>query len=332
MAKKHPANATQSSLLTALIDQLQTCEMPPRYHEEGEGHETQGDVMRDLNYQLKQLCERNRDGSFATRAERTRALSLAATQLHALGYRHMSTSSLKPKHVEALVKRWKSEALSAGTIKNRLSHIRWWAEKVDRASVVARSNDAYGIADRNFVTNVSKGIELTTRQLDGITDPNTRLSLELQAAFGMRRAESIKFTVVFADRGDKLVLKATWCKGGKEREIPIRTLEQRALLNAVRAHCGKVSLIPSGMSYKQQLQRFKHQCAVAGIHGVHGLRHAYAQARYQELTGWPCPAQGGPGSRQLSPEQKAADREARLRISRELGHEREQVTAIYLGR
>jgi hypothetical protein len=29
---------------------------------------------------------------------------------------------------------------------------------------------------------------------------------------------------------------------------------------------------------------------------------------------------------------KAVDREARLTISRELGHEREQISAIYLGR
>ncbi len=43
----------------------------------------------------------------------------------------------------------------------------------------------------------------------------------------------------------------------------------------------------------------------------------------------PAPAAGGPSSRLLTPEQKAVDREARLMISRELGQEREQVTAIY---
>jgi hypothetical protein len=34
----------------------------------------------------------------------------------------------------------------------------------------------------------------------------------------------------------------------------------------------------------------------------------------------------------LSPGQKVVDRHARRTISRELGHEREQVTSIYLGR
>lgn len=80
--------------------------------------------MRDLNYQLKQLCQRNRDGSFATRANRERILHLVANQLVELGFRHMNADSLKPKHVEALVERWKAEQVATGTIKNRMSAIR----------------------------------------------------------------------------------------------------------------------------------------------------------------------------------------------------------------
>ena len=37
-------------------------------------------------------------------------------------------------------------------------------------------------------------------------------------------------------------------------------------------------------------------------------------------------------SRQLCPTQKESDGQARQQISRELGHEREQITAVYLGR
>ena len=54
--------------------------------------------------------------------------------------------------------------------------------------------------------------------------------------------------------------------------------------------------------------------------------------RYQEMTGWACPAQGGPTSKQLTPKQKELDREARDVISHEMGHGREQITAVYLGR
>jgi len=58
--------------------------------------------MRDLNFQLKQLCDRNRDGSYATQSDRARILSHVANQLHDFGYRHMNADSLRPKHVDAL--------------------------------------------------------------------------------------------------------------------------------------------------------------------------------------------------------------------------------------
>jgi integrase len=154
----------------------------------------------------------------------------------------------------------------------------------------------------------------------------------LQAAFGLRREESIKIRPQWADRDDRLVLMASWTKGGREREIPISTPEQRGLLDTAKRFAGNGSLISKGMSYVQQLNRFKAQCAQAGIQHVHGHRHYYAQVRYQQLTGWACPASGGPTSKQLTPEQKRIDRDARMTITHELGHGRPQVTAIYLSR
>lgn len=231
-----------------------------------------------------------------------------------------------------LVQRWHAEEIGAGTFKNRMSALRWLAEKIDKQNIVARDNAAYGIAERRHVTNVSKAHELDADKLAAVSDAYTALSLRLQEAFGLRREESIKLRPTWADRGDVLHLKASWTKGGKERDIPIRMEAQRELLQQARQLAGAGSLIPAEMSYRDQLNRFKAQTARAGIDRVHGLRHHYAQARYAELTGWRAPAAGGPTSKQLSAEQKGIDRQARLRISRELGHEREQITAVYLGR
>ena len=69
-----------------------------------------------------------------------------------------------------------------------------------------------------------------------------------------------------------LPLQASWTKGGKERDIPICTEEQRALLDEARQFAGSGSLIPAELSYRDQLNRFKAQTAQAGIHRVHGLR------------------------------------------------------------
>ena len=53
-----------------------------------------------------------------------------------------------------------------GTIKNRMSVLRWWAQKVDRQNVIARQNDHYGIPDRIFVSHASKAIRLHGEALD----------------------------------------------------------------------------------------------------------------------------------------------------------------------
>ena len=288
--------------------------------------------MRELNYQLKQICRCNRDGSYRTQADRERLLTLIANQLHALGYRKMGAHSLKPKHVEALVRHWQETDLSVGAIKNRLSVIRWWAMKVGRQNVVARSNDHYGIPDRQFVTSTSKAKTVQAPDLEKVRDEHVRMSLELQQAFGLRREEAIKFQPVFADREDHIVLKETWTKGGKSRVVPVRNETQRAVLDRAQLLAGRGSLIPSSRNYVQQLRIYERHTANAGLSRMHGLRHAYAQQRYRELTGWVAPAAGGPGGLSLTPEQRELDREARLAISQELGHERIQIVSVYIGK
>ena len=126
--------------------------------------------MRNLNYQLKQLGLRNRDGSYAARANRARILSLVADQLYALGYKKLHATELKGRHVKALVKEWQRQGLTPGTIKNRMAALRWWAEKVGRTWVLARDNAHYGIPDRQYVTNVSKARPLNPDALAKVRD------------------------------------------------------------------------------------------------------------------------------------------------------------------
>ena len=84
------------------------------------------------------------------------------------------------------------------------------------------------------LTNISKAKELGREQLDGIRTPCARMSLRLQAAFGLRREASIKIVPARADRGDTLVLKASWNKGGREIRIPIRTPAQWQLVDEAK--------------------------------------------------------------------------------------------------
>ena len=288
--------------------------------------------MKDLNYQLSKLCRDNRDGSFSTQATRSRILDLIANQLKGLGYRRMQPRSLKPKHVNALVAHWQDQGISVGTLKNRLSALRWWAKKVNKPSIIANDNTVYGIGKREYVAKESKALEVDDKKLSKISDSYVRLSIRLQAAFGLRREESIKFNPNYAFKGDHIRLKSSWAKGGRTRTVPIRNDEQRQLLDEVKAFAKGGSLIPAQLNYVQQLHRYERQLRNVGLSKLHGLRHAYAQRRYEELTGWKAPVAGGPTLKQLTPEQLAPNHEARAMISNELGHARADIAAVYLGR
>jgi integrase len=287
--------------------------------------------MDDLTHTLRELCRRNRDGSHATQADRQRILMLASRQLREAGFWQMRATSLKGRHVDVLIARWKGEKLSAGTLKNRIAHLRWWAEKVGRAGVIPADNAELAVPQRKFVTNEDKSSTLAGKA-ERVSDPYVRMSLALQEAFGLRREESIKFRPRYADRGDHIALKGSWTKGGRPRVVPITTAEQRAVLDQAHRLAGAGSLIPPHKTYIQQRNAYDGQCKAAGLSRMHGLRHRYAQSRYEVLTGSKAPAAGGPVARTLTSAQRLLDSIARQTISEELGHERPQITAVYLGR
>jgi integrase len=287
--------------------------------------------MDDLTYSLRLLCKRNRDGSHATQAGRLQTLTLASRQLREAGFRQMQARSLKGKHVQALLQRWQAEGLSVGTLKNRLAHLRWWAEKAGKAGIIPVDNAALAIPDRRYVTNEDKSQRLSSA-LDSVSDPYARVSLVLQQEFGLRREEAIKFQPSYADRTNHILLKGSWTKGGRPRVVPINSPEQRAALNEAHRVAGAGSLIPAWKTYIQQRHTYQWQCKAAGLSHMHGLRHLYAQTLYEELTGWKAPAAGGPVASMLTDEMRVLDAMARQTISHELGHERLAITAVYLGR
>jgi integrase len=287
--------------------------------------------MNSLAYSIKQLTLRNRDGSFATQANRHRGLSAIATELHDLGYKLKDVQNLKPRHVDVLVDHWKGGGIADETIRNRLGWLRWAAEHIGKKGLIPADNASFGLKERTpYQGNKARRADAET--LARVSDPRIRLALRLQAAFGLRREEALKFRPSIADAGDRIVLKASWCKGGKSREIPLTHPKQRELLDEVARLAGKGSLIPDSRNYVQFLQVYKAQTRHAGLGQAHGLRHAYAQWRYRCLTGWECPANGGLSAEGMTEDQRAIDRAVRLDISRELGHGRVDVTDTYLGR
>ncbi len=287
--------------------------------------------MKELNFDLMNLTRHSGEGSFATKACRSRGLQQLADELQGLGYKLKAAKNIAPKHVEALVRSWRASGIADATMRNRLGWLRWWAEKVGKNGLLPKTNENFGLAERSrFTGNRAKPADDAT--LAKVTSERVRLALKLEAAFGLRREEVLKMRPALADNGDRLALRSSWCKGGRYREIPLTHPKQRALLDEVKALCGDGSLIGEGRNYVQAVKGYENALMKAGIRNAHGFRHAYAQWRYKTLTGWEAPAAGGRDCSMMTPQEQTRDRRARLQISHELGHGRLDVTDTYLGR
>jgi site-specific recombinase XerD len=292
--------------------------------------ETNMSIKHDLQHSINRLFK-SRQNSYATHYERRHILNRFAADLVSIGYGLRNIDGLKQKHILAIVKFWQEKGLAIATIKNRMAALRRLCEKINKKNLIP-SNAQLNIGRRTYVPKRNRAI--FNPDFSMIRNKHVRVSLELQRVFGLRREECLKIKPHLADKDNRLELLPTWYKGGRSRIIPIRTDEQRYWLEQVKLVAGKFgdSLIPQEKNYIQHRYIYEKQVSRAGLKNLHGLRHAYAQQRYKELTGWEAPINGGPKSRELTPEQKEIDYQARMILSGELGHGREQITVNYCGR
>ena len=144
---QHKRTTTSEPSLTSLaaallqiasMDELPCVPLRPR----GEA------TMRALNYDFRALCRRYRDGDDVTRANREQILHLIAGQLHDMGFEDLRADELEAEHVERLAERWIGEGLVVGTLKNRMTALRWLARRIGDPAIVEPTNAAYGIRTR----------------------------------------------------------------------------------------------------------------------------------------------------------------------------------------
>ena len=171
---------------------------------------------------------------------------------------------------------------------------------------------------------IDKAKELDPKQLDELRSPYTQMSVRLADDFGLRREACIKMVPGKADQGDVLVLKASWNKGGREIRVPIRTPEQRQLLDEAKALAKGKSLVAPGYA---PTTRTSSTSAPSASGSASTASTAIAIAtRSGATTSSPVGSVlrgAGRRSKQLTKKQKERDREVRLQISHEMGHGRE---------
>lgn len=276
--------------------------------------------------------------SYETAAKRGDVLFSAFRELRDLGYKLDSVRSLKPKHVEALVRRWREQGQATATIHNKLSILRTFSEWIGKPGIV-RPTECYGIEPRRSGLQdrswSAKGVNAEAKIAQvSVKDPHVGIQLELQRAFGLRMAEAAQLRPHLADKGTYLAIHYG-TKGGRDRVVPIETPEQRALLERAKAMtCDRMgSLIPEQYGWKEWRDHYYYvvrACGISRDEGItsHGLRHEYLQEVYAQQSGQALPVKGGAAA--AIP--RDLERAARQEVAERAGHSRPEIARHYVGR
>lgn len=219
------------------------------------------------------------------------------------------------------------------------------ARRDDLLKVTARE---IGIEPRSNVAKTFKGGVERHSMSDKVS-----VIVNLAKNFGLRFEEASKLNASVALKqatGNSEIKISLGTKGGQDRVIPITSQEQFSVLEKAATIQGKAkSLIDPSLSYKEH----KTAC-YSETSKFHAERHTYANQRYSALmyeklgikikspilSGKPngmrwrefIAQEAAKQGVFIHPDQaREFDREARLKLSEELGHHREDVVSRYIG-
>lgn len=284
-------------------------------------------AYQNLLAQLKKLTRHNRQGSYKTR-ERYEEAMKRFCQFLVQEYRLEKLENISPKHIHAYVTYMKQNGRKPATIKTELAAIRFWHDKLSRPRFTLPENSELSLERRQF-GKVNRTWETAEfNKFLGVCWNHGRedyLAIAYLARHaGLRIHEAFRLDRVAAEHAIKSMQLTVKGKGGKVRTVPIVDGVCAALKPILSQTERGHKLFVSGDSQTdteiERMQQFviRHRGEFQSgertypLH-IHGLRHTFAQEKYLNLV--------ASGHTEMA---------AKLEVSRLLGHNRPEVTNIYL--
>ena len=284
-------------------------------------------IYKNLEQQIKKIAKHNRQGSFKTKERYLEANKRFCKHL-AENFKVQKFCNIQDKHLESYVKHCQERGLSASTIKTDLGAIRFYHDKTEGAKYSLSGNDRFDLAKRSF-----GGVDRswTQKEYSAFKEICQKYNQERVLAVatlarneGLRIHETFKIDRASAENAFRTDYLHIVGKGGKEREVPL-SAESKELLKGIveNTERGNKLFVEQGEKTHlviKQVQNFinRHReqyQADSREHNLtfHGLRHSYAHEQYQNRIN-----------------QGLTEFQARKEVSQLLGHERDDVTRIYI--
>lgn len=284
-------------------------------------------IIKGLLEQLDKLYRHNRQGSYATRRRYYEAMKRFCAFV-AKEYRLEKLSNIAPKHITAYVLDMQKRRLSAAYVKTEISAIRFWFDLIPNPRYKLPSNDELNLEQRTFgkvdrawsIAEFNKMIGVCWKQ----EREDYAAVICLARYAGLRIHECFRIDTAIANaaiKSSEITIKG---KGGKIRAVPIQDsirIELEKML-AVTARGHKLFVpdnTPTHAAIKD-LQKFidEHRTEAQDPDSdrpmtFHGLRHLCAAEWYIAMKN-----------------KGLGELEACKQVSQWLGHERDEVTRLYL--
>lgn len=279
--------------------------------------------------QLDKLARHNRQGSFRTKERYYEACKRFCAYL-ADEYHLQKLENVSGKHLTSYVLWMQGNGKSASTVKTDLAAIRFFHDKMSRPKYQLPTNKElavelerrrFGQTDRTW-SNVECNKMLNKALIEDRYD--YILALYLARYAGLRIHECFRIDTATAEQALQEKAITIKGKGGKVRTVPINEPITIALQEQLkRTERGCKLLVPGNIPTHQAINHlqgfiFTHRAEIQDEGSTrpitfHGLRHTYAAETYKKLI--------NDGMSKL---------DAHFAVSRLLGHERPDVTNIYL--
>jgi|SaaInl5LU_22_DNA_1037371.scaffolds.fasta_scaffold15204_1 hypothetical protein len=291
------------------------------------------------------LADRYGQGHFATRATHEERWNQFARFLKTEGIndaRNIDQFTLE-RYANYLGTLVNSEEIKVAYAQNLLSTVNVVLTTM-RKDTVLNIKPALWVGNRSNVRRtVPNSLEQSTLKLpaDLLIESGqlaVAITAQLTRAFGLRFKEASLLNARQALQQAKRLGRINIINGtkggrgkGSERWVPIGSQKQLNLLSqAAQLQEKSKNLIPSDKTYIQWRDHAYYQWRTinkdTNLSGFHDMRAAYACERYQQTTGFTAPVITG--TRQAD---KTLDVQARVILSQELGHNRIDVIAAYIG-
>jgi integrase len=295
---------------------------------------------------LKDIYGRGHFGTVASHAQRWRQFCHWARSNHGINDACAIDQTLLERYAADLAERIKDETMAVSYAQNLIVSANITLEALRQDKIIRIESPASWVGKRQIVrTRVPDGMDWAgiDRLVAGLSQKKLQRAaviVMLCRSFGIRLREAILANPAdwqrqARERGQIDIREGT--KGGRgkevERWVPVSERGRVALREAiqVRNQLGGQNLLRPDETFDNlvndgEVHRARKILHEFGIKGYHELRAAWACERYEEISGATAPALQ-PGTL-LGQEH---DEQFRLTLARELGHDRIDVVAAYIG-